>query len=303
MSELQPRLSGRVGKRLYAAMILVAAAVKHYALYARGLCALGDNLAHDLRRRDISPAFNLLLDVRVERARCGHRMALDVIDHLHADMLDRTKHAKPRTPLRTRQRLAHPPMNALAVRIARKLPCWHNSHRSSPPVLSRGLRRAGLSYLFLEPLADDANALLFVRIRRAQRANIRRHLADQSLVRAAHGHARLLLHRDLNPLRDRKLNRMRITQREYDVLALHFRAIADADDIQFPLEPLGDTLDRICNKGACKPVQSPLRLAFARRNQVTVLLLELDPARHRNMHLPFGALHVNRTVAQLHFHP
>src|SRR5215469_138107 len=302
MSELQPRLSGCIGECLYAAMILVAAAVKHYALDTRGLCAFGDHFANNFRRRNVSPALNLLFHVRIERTRRGDGMALHVIDHLHADMLNRTKHAKPRTPLRTRQRLPHSPVNALAVRIARKPPCWHNSHRSPPSVLSRGLRRAGFSGLFLEPLANNANALLLVRVRRAQRTNISSHLADQSLVRAAHGHARLLLHRDLNPLRDRKLNRMRITQREYDVLALHFRAIADADDIQFPLEPLGDTLDRICNKGARKPVQSPLRFVFPRRDQMPVLLLELDPAWHGNMHLSLRTLHVNRAVAQLNLY-
>src|SRR5712692_7981878 len=72
--------------------------------------------------------------------------------------------------------------------------------------LRSGLGCASFSGLLLQTLADQANALLLVRIRRAQGADLGRHLADLSLVGAGNGQARLLLHSDQDAFRYGEVN-------------------------------------------------------------------------------------------------
>ena len=86
-------------------------------------------------------------------------------------------------------------------------------------------------------------------------ANIRGDLADLVLVRAGHGHVRLLFDRDLNSFGNRKLDRMRIAEREDHVLALDLGAIADADDVQVLLEAGGDAGDGVGDQRARQAVQ------------------------------------------------
>src|SRR5882762_3980133 len=69
---------------------------------------------------------------------------------------------------------------------------------------------ASLSSLLLQALAGNANDFLLVWIRRTQRANITGHLANLPLVRAADHDVGLLVDRDLNALRNRELDRMRL---------------------------------------------------------------------------------------------
>ena len=49
---------------------------------------------------------------------------------------------------------------------------------------------------------------------------------------------------DVDARRDVEHHRMRVAEREDHLLALHLRAIADADDVELLLEALGDTLRR-----------------------------------------------------------
>src|SRR6266849_4173627 len=118
---------------------------------------------------------------------------------------------------------------------------------SSPSISLGGAAglRSGLPGLLLQPLAGDANALLLVWIGRAQRTHVRGNLADLSLVRAADDEVRLLFHRHLNPFRNRKLDGMRLSERECNHFALQLRAIADANDVQLLLEAGGDAMNGV----------------------------------------------------------
>src|ERR1700726_4406732 len=112
---------------------------------------------------------------------------------------------------------------------------------SSPFALRRaaGLR-ASLASLLLQALASDANAFLLVGVGRTQRANVRGHLPDLPLVRAADHEVRLLVDRDLNALGNLELDGMRLAQGESNRFAFELRAISDADDVQILLEALCD---------------------------------------------------------------
>src|ERR1700740_977284 len=76
--------------------------------------------------------------------------------------------------------------------------------RADATVVSFALRRraaglrASLAGLLLQALAGNANPFLLVGIGRAQRANIRSHLADLALVRAADNQMGLFIDGDLN---------------------------------------------------------------------------------------------------------
>src|SRR5579864_8195853 len=115
-------------------MILVAAAIEDDFLDSGSAGAFGDNFADHFRRGDVASALDFALDVRVERTGRRERMPFEVINHLHTNVLERAVHAKTRAVFRTRERLGHAVVNALAGQIARKFSCRHNSHCSSPSV-------------------------------------------------------------------------------------------------------------------------------------------------------------------------
>src|SRR5690349_7376036 len=64
------------------------------------------------------------------------------------------------------------------------------------------LLRTGLAGLLLQHLAGVAHALLLVRVRLAQSADVRGDLPDELTIDAGHRDVRLLLDRDVDPLRD-----------------------------------------------------------------------------------------------------
>src|SRR5579864_1801318 len=113
-------------------MILVAATVEDDFLDSGSAGAFGDDFADYFRRGDVASALDLALDVRVERAGRRERVPLVIINYLHTNVLERAVDAKTRAVFRARERLAHALVNALAVQIARKFSCRHDSHVSSP---------------------------------------------------------------------------------------------------------------------------------------------------------------------------
>src|SRR5258707_11393162 len=121
----------------------------------------------------------------------------------------------------------------------------------SPFALRRaaGLR-ASLASLLLQALASDANAFLLVGVGRTQRANVRGHLADLPLVRAADHEVRLLVDRDLNALGNLELDGMRLAERESNRFAFQLRAVSDTNDVQVLLEALRDAVHRVGDKRA-----------------------------------------------------
>src|SRR3569833_1517567 len=113
-----------------------------------------------------------------------------------------------------------------------------------------GLLRAGLANLLLQLLTGVADALVLVRVGYAKRAHVSGHLADLLAVDAGDREVRLLrVDGDVDAAGERKLDRVREAEREdHGVLALHFGAVADTDDVQL-LGPSGsDAGDRVVDQ-------------------------------------------------------
>src|ERR1700691_4355553 len=156
--------------------------------------------------------------------------------------------------------------------------------------LRRGLR-ASLASLLLQAFASDAHALLLVRIRWTQRAHIRRDLPHLTFVRARNHHVRLFFDRDRDAFRNRKFDRMRITQRQRYVLAFHFRTVANAHNVQILLESSWYAGHRSRHQRPRQSVQRALVFRIPLRHQRSVFLFEADPSRYWHVHLAFRSLH------------
>ena len=124
-------------------------------------------------------------------------------------------------------------------------------------------RRAGLADLLLQYFAHIADALVLIRIRLAQRADIRRHLAQHLLVVAGQDQMRLLVDLQIDALGQQNFDRMRIAQRERRDLPFHVRAIADAHDVELSREAGRHALYGIRGQRPREPVQR----GMVRRNR------------------------------------
>src|SRR6266536_4127644 len=158
--------------------------------------------------------------------------------------------------------------------------------------------RSRLSNLLLQALASIAHTFVLIRIGWTQRAHLGGNLPDLLAVNARNRELRLLrIYGDFNSSGQRILDRMRISQREHDrALALHLGAIADADDFQFARPPFGDAFDRVVDKRAGQSVQRRLRIVFAQRDKMAVLLFNLDSARHHSVQLALRSLYRDRVA-------
>src|SRR5271157_11372 len=168
--------------------------------------------------------------------------------------------------------------------------------------LGRPSLGARLARLLLQTLAGDADVLLLVRVWRTQRANVRGHLADLRLVRAAHHDVRLLFDRNLNAIGNGKLDGVGLAEGESHGLAFQLGAIADAHDVEILLEALGDAMNGVGQKRARQPVQCAILFIIADRRQHAVLLLEPDLPRHKHEEFPLGALHFHLAAAGVDFY-
>ena len=74
-------------------------------------------------------------------------------------------------------------------------------------------------------------------------------------------------------------------------LALHFGAIANADDFQFARPALGDAFDGVVDQRPRQPMHRGLRIVLADRHQVAVLLLDLDAGGQMGIQFALGTLH------------
>src|SRR5215831_19064264 len=99
---------------------------------------------------------------------------------------------------------------------------------------SRSLR-SRLAGLLLQHFTRVSDALLLIRIRLAQAANVCRDLADELAIDARYGDVRLLVDRDVDTRGHVEHDGVRVAQGENHLFALYFRAITDANDVEiFP---------------------------------------------------------------------
>src|SRR5581483_7022166 len=88
------------------------------------------------------------------------------------------------------------------------------------------------------------DAFAFVRVRLAQRADLRRRLADLLFVDSGDDDVpRLAVDLDVDAFRNREAHRMRVSKLEDHFLPFDLRAVADADDVELLLEALGHALN------------------------------------------------------------
>src|SRR3954469_12790606 len=91
-------------------------------------------------------------------------------------------------------------------------------------------------------LALVADALALVGLRRALLADVRGDLADELLGDPLDDDARRLGHLELDALGRGDVDRMRVAEREREVLARELRAVADALDLEGLGVAVGDAL-------------------------------------------------------------
>src|SRR5262245_5988414 len=187
--------------------------------------------------------------------------------------------------------------------------------RARPPALSRiarrtrPLRRSALSRrgfidelpsLLLAFLAEDVfagvpDALALVWLGRPEVANLGRHLADLLLVDAGHHDLGRPRCRDRDAFRDRIDDLVAVAERQLQVLALHGGAIADAGDLEPPLEAPGHAGYHV---GEQRPRHAPhgagaLGVAARVDLDLAAFHLDRDVVVHHELQGPLRALHAD----------
>src|SRR5262245_13559717 len=124
---------------------------------------------------------------------------------------------------------------------ARPLSCSCTTLRPS----RRGAGLARLAGFLLDHLVRVADPFSFVWLGHPQPADLGGHLSDLLPVGAGDRETGLLVDLDLYPVRDREFDRMGVPQCYLQLPSLHLRLVADAHDLQVPVEPLVDPLDGV----------------------------------------------------------
>ena len=116
---------------------------------------------------------------------------------------------------------------------------------------------------------------------------------------------RLLLNRDVNARRHVEHDRVRVPEREHDLLASELGAVADTDDVQLALEAFGDAEHAVRGEAAREAVKlAELRiLAHQRRLELAVDDLEGDAGRNPLRQLALRSLNIKRVRVHLHGDP
>src|SRR5262245_43789525 len=139
---------GRIGERLHASVVHVAAPVEHDALDALRLGLLGQELAHELGRCDVAPR-------RLPSPEClapavdGQQGAPGVVVHqLRVDVIEAPEHGQPRP----RARAAHEPAKPAMPDVPRYPPLLRDHLAPAPAFLPTFRRTTSLAYLMPLPL-------------------------------------------------------------------------------------------------------------------------------------------------------
>src|SRR5690606_4288634 len=158
-----------------------------------------------------------------------------------------------------------------------------------------------LSFLQHHALARVAHALALVRLGRPEAPELRGDLTDALPVDTLDDDLRLARRLDRDAVGHRVLDRMREAERQVQLLALRLRAIADADELELPLEAVRDPRDHVLDQRSGRPghrVRDPVLRADTDLDRAVGLRhLDLGPQGHRQG--AFRALHGHRAVRHL----
>src|SRR5271155_310316 len=178
--------------------------------------------------------------------------------------------------------------------------------RRSPLVMTVMLGPPGgscaLTDLTGDVLALVADALALVGLRRALLADDGGHLADGLLGDPPHDDARRLGHLELDAIRCGNRHRVRVADRQLEVLALELRAVADALDLETLLVARGHALDHVGNERAGESVQGTMLAAIGGPgdDDLVAILGHCDVARDALGKLALRALHADRLGLDRH---
>ena len=85
----------------------------------------------------------------------------------------------------------------------------------------------------------------------------------------------------------------------HHTLALHLRAIAYADDLEFARPAPGNAFDGVVDQGARQSMDRGLGIILPNRDQMPILLFHLNAARQQRFQFALGTLHGNRVAFYL----
>src|SRR5260221_9555502 len=159
-----------------------------------------------------------------------------------------------------------------------------------------------LAFLALDVFADIAHALALVRLRRIKRADFRRDLADNHLVRAFDGQLCVFLDRHLDLVGNVVIHRMRITERKVHHLARDGGLETDALDLQLLDKTFGDALDHVVDERAAQAMQRLRLRVFAVAADDDVAALDLEARALRQFPSELGLPAFDGNVLPLHLH-
>src|SRR5581483_2885805 len=160
---------------------------------------------------------------------------------------------------------------------------------------------AGLARLAADALPGVADALALVRLRLPDLTDVRRDLAHQLLVDAAHVYARVPLDFELDPGRRRHLHGVRVANVQRDVLARLLRAIPDALQLERAREALRDADHHVVQERAREAVQRPhiFLIVLPRHGDFPVIEREGDVRREPALELALRALDLHGRAIDL----
>src|SRR5216684_5871090 len=120
------------------------------------------------------------------------------------------------------------------------------------------------------------DAFALVRVGLAERADLGSGLTDFLLVDAGDRDvAALRLDDDLDPCRDRETHRMRVTELEDDFLPFDLGAVADTNDVELALEPVGHAANVVGHESPHEAVERTRSSLVVRACELHGVVLDL----------------------------
>src|SRR3954470_20375917 len=161
---------------------------------------------------------------------------------------------------------------------------------------------ASLAGLLAQLLFGVLDALVLVRVRHAQPADLRGHLADELLVDA--GDLQLLrrLGREGDARRRIDLHRVAEAEAQVQLLALDHGAVAGARDLEITSVPRRHADDHVREQRAGQAVERArgLLVVRARHDERAIFALHRDVRVERLRELALRTLHLHRAAIDLH---
>src|SRR4051794_38576273 len=156
---------------------------------------------------------------------------------------------------------------------------------------SSGCRADGLTGLPADRFLRVLDALTLVRLRRTELAYRGRRLAEYLTIGTLERHDRLLVDLGVDAFRELEHDRVRVAEREMQLAAFRFGAVADAVDLEHAAEAGADARHHVRDELASEAVRAPCLARVVATSEAHVPLgdLHLDVRTDARAKLPLGA--------------